>query len=395
MKTVSASPTITVLGNVRHEPNLETPAGKEGAENVLEDLFSYGTKTLDRLAFQKALDDIAANESAGFDFSVRVLKNDFSRGVELLADNELNPALPDKAFNIVKLQTAEFLKGNLESPGYRATRAVTEGLLPRGDPGLREATPKTVEAITLEDVKSYHAKTIRPDLTTIVVIGDVSAQDARTVIEKWFGSWKGSGPPPVVTLPPVPPNPVSAVNVPDPSELQDNVTLAEQLELNRYNPDYYAVELGNHVLSGGFYATRLYHDLRQVTGYVYKVDVHFNAGRSRAAYSVTYACDPQNVSKARALIARDLADMQNTEVTPSELQQAKALLLRQIPLRESSEDAVAGGLLARAQLDLPLDEPARSARRYFDLSADQVKAAFQKWIRPEGFVQVVRGPNPQ
>jgi zinc protease len=110
---------------------------------------------------------------------------------------------------------------------------------------------------------------------------------------------------------------------------------------------------------------------------------------------VIYACDPQNVSKARALIARDLADMQNTEVTSAELQQAKALLLRQIPLRESSEDAVAGGLLARAQLDLPLDEPARSARRYFDLSGAQVKAAFQKWVRPEGFVQVVRGPNPQ
>lgn len=165
--------------------------------------------------------------------------------------------------------------------------------------------------------------------------------------------------------------------------------------MNRYSPDYYALELGNHVLSGGFYATRLYHDLRQVTGYVYNVDVQFNATRSRARYSVTYACDPQNVSKARALIARDLADMQNTEVTPSELHQAKALLLRQIPLRESSEDAVAGGLLARAQLDLPLDEPARSARRYFDLSAQQVKAAFQKWIRPDGFVQVVRGPNPQ
>jgi zinc protease len=177
--------------------------------------------------------------------------------------------------------------------------------------------------------------------------------------------------------------------------LQDTVTLAEELQLNRYSPDYYALELGNHVLSGGFYATRLYHDLRQETGYVYNVDVQFTATRSRARYSVIYACDPQNVSKARALIARDLTDMQNTEVTPAELQQAKALLLRQIPLRESSEDAVAGGLLARAQLDLPLDEPARSARRYFDLSGDQVKAAFQKWVRPEGFVQVVRGPNPQ
>ena len=176
VKTVKISPTITVLGNVRHEPTLETPPGKEGEAGVLEDLFSYGTKTLDRLAFQKALDDIAANESAGFNFSVRVLKNDFSRGVELLADNELNPALPAEAFTIVKQQTAEFVEGNLQSPGYRAGRAVVEGLLPRGDPGLRETTPQTIEAITLDDLKRYHATAIRPDLTTIVVIGDVSAR---------------------------------------------------------------------------------------------------------------------------------------------------------------------------------------------------------------------------
>ena len=88
------------------------------------------------------------------------------------------------------------------------------------------------------------------------------------------------------------------------------MTLAEQLELNRYSPDYYALDLGNHVLGGGFYATRLYHDLRQVNGYVYNVDVHFDATRSRATYSVIYACDPKNSSKAQALIARDLTDMQ-------------------------------------------------------------------------------------
>ncbi len=77
--------------------DLETPPGEEGVGQILDGLFSYGTKTLDRLAFQKALDDIAANESAGFSFAVDVLKEHFSRGVELLADNELHPALPAKA----------------------------------------------------------------------------------------------------------------------------------------------------------------------------------------------------------------------------------------------------------------------------------------------------------
>ena len=248
---------------------------------------------------------------------------------------------------------------------------------------------------TLGDVKKYYQTTIRPDLTTIVVIGDVQPDEAKAVIEKWFGSWKAFEPKPDVVLPPVPANRVSAITVPDPTELQDTVTLAQEVEINRYNADYDALRLGNHVLGGGFYATRLYHDLRQMTGYVYNVDVGLRAGRSRSVYSVTYACDPKNTSKARDLAVRDLADMQSREVTPGELQQAKALLLRQTPLAESSEDSVAGGLLARAQMDLPLDEPFRAARRYFGLSAAEVKAAFQKWIRPDGFAEVVRGPVPR
>jgi len=396
VKADKTSPTVTVLGSVHHSEDLQAAPGKEGVDDVLGELFSYGTQTLDRLAFQKALDDIAANEAPGFEFSLRVVKQEFSRGVQLLADNELHPALPAEAFDIIKQQTAQYVAGNLKSPGYRTSRAVSEGLLPKDDPSLRHATPASISSLSLDDIKQYYAKTFRPDLTTIVVIGDVTPEDAKNVVGKWFaGDWKAAGPKPDVTLPKVPLNPVSAANVPDPSQLQNSVNLSEMVGITRFDPDYYPLQLGNHVLGGGFYATRLYHDLRQVNGYVYNVDVHMNATKSRTVYSITYACDPVNVSKARQLIQRDLSSMQKENVTPGELQQAKALVLRQLPLSESSEDAVAGALLSRAQLGLPLDEASRAARRYFTLSADDVRLAFQKWIRPDGFVQVVRGPAPQ
>lgn len=394
VKTDPTSPTVSVLGSVRHNADLQTPRGQEGVSDVLEALYSYGTQTLDRLAFQKALDDIAANEVAGYSFSVKILKDHFSRGVQLLADNELHPALPAEAFAVVRKQTSQFVAGNLQSPGYRTSRALDLALLPAGDPVLREVTPATLANVTLDEVKQYHASTIRPDLTTIVVIGDVSADEARAVIEKWFGEWKAVGPKPNTTLPAVPPNKPSAVNVSDSEAVQDTVILSEQLRLNRFDPDYYPLQLGNHVLGGGFYATRLYHDLRQVSGYVYNVDVNLGASETRASYSVTYGCNPENVTKARALIERDLRQMRTEDVSAGELHQAKALLLRQIPLSESSEDAVAEGLLTRAVIGLPLDEPVRAAKRYFDINADEVKNAFAKHIRPEDLVQVVRGPAP-
>jgi len=395
VKTDRTSPTVSVAGSVKHESDLETPAGQEGVSDLLDGLFSYGTKTLDRLAFQKALDDIAANESAGFGFSLDVLKEHFSRGVELLADNELHPALPAQAFAVVQSQTTQFVAGNLQSPGYRTSRALDLALLPANDPALREVTPATVGKITLDEVKQFYASTFRPDLTTIVVIGDVSPEEARQAIEKWFGDWKAAGPNPDTTLPPIPINKPSAVNVADSEAVQDSVVLAEQLNLNRFDPDYYPLQLGNHVLGGGFYATRLYHDLRQVAGYVYTVNVSLRASKTRASYSVDYGCNPENVSKARALIERDLDQMRTQDVSPAELQQAKAMLLRQIPLSESSESAVAGGLLGRAQIGLPLDEPIKAAKRYIELNAGDVKAAFSRQLRIGDFVQVVRGPAPQ
>jgi zinc protease len=193
----------------------------------------------------------------------------------------------------------------------------------------------------------------------------------------------------------VPSNKPSAADVADPQAVQDSVTLAEQIDVNRFDPDYYPLQLGNHVLGGGFYATRLYHDLRQVAGYVYSVDVSFDASKTRGSYSVDYGCDPPNVSKARALIVRDLNQMRTEDVSDAELRQAKALLLRQIPLSESSEQAVAGGLLGRAIVGLPLDEPIRGAKKYSALTAADVKAAFAKHIDPDHLVQIVRGPTPQ
>ena len=389
------TPTITVRGSVRHNSQVQEPHGKEGISEVLDELFSYGTKTLDRIAFQEALDDIAADESGGFDFSLEVLKEHFSRGMQLLADNEMNPALPADAFTVTQRQFAEFVAGRKKSPGYRAERALAAGLLPATDPGLREATQQTVASLTLDDVRRYYAKTMRPDLTTIVVIGDVTPGEARTVVEKWFGPWSASGTKPDVDLPAVPPNGPSAASVQDTTQVQDSVTLSQMIAINRFDPDYYPLQLGNHVLGGGFYATRLYHDLRQTKGYVYNVDVRLTAKKTRATYTVTYASDPKNTAKAHELIQRDLISMQKEDVTAAELQQAKALLLRQIPLSESSQDSIATGLLARAEIGLQLNEPEREAKIYFSLTADQVRAAFDKWIRPDAFVQIVLGPRTQ
>jgi zinc protease len=392
-ETVSDS--VSVYGRVKNNAKVQMPAGKDGVNEALDKLFSYGTKSLDRLAFQKALDDIGANESAGADFSLQVLPENFERGVQLLADNELSPTLPEDDFKIIQTQLAASVAGELKSPNHIAEHALTTALFPQGDPARRQTTPDSVSALTIDDVKNYYTNAFRPDLATIVVIGKISPDKAAAVVEKYFGDWETSGEKPNTLFPPAPTNSVSVTHVPDASRVQDKITLAETLQLTRTNKDYYALQLGNHVLGGGFYATRLYRDLREKNGLVYFVDSSFTVGLTRGVYQVAYACDPPNVSKARDVIVRDVTDMQTKKVSAQELHQAKLMLLRDIPLGESSVDYIANGWLTYSGLDLPLDERVRAGKIYTKLDASDVKNAFAKWLRADDLVQVTQGPVPQ
>jgi zinc protease len=395
VKTDSTSPTVTVVGSIKHSADLQTPIGQEGIADVLDSIYSYGSRKMGRLAFQKALDDISADESAGYHFSLNVLKDDFARGMQLLADNELDPPLDAGTFANGKSQAIQGITGDLRSSEYRSARALNVAMVPRDDPALRNATLASLSSLTLTDAKAYRSATVRPDLTTIVVVGDISPEDARTVVDKSFGNWSALGPKPETTLPSVPLNRASLVTVVDPTLDQDEVVLTEQLKLDRFASDYYSLQLGTQVLDGGFYAARLYHDLRQDTGYVYMVDVSLDVFPSRASYTVTCGCGPENVSKVRAIIERDLNQMRTENVSVQELHQAKALLLRQVLLEESSEDEIAAGILERAEDDLPLDEPYQAAKKFMELNAEDVKAAFARLVRPEDLIQVVRGPAPR
>jgi zinc protease len=319
----------------------------------------------------------------------------FERGVQLLADNELHPALPEAAFKIIRTQATRAVAGQLNSPQFLVDQALHTGLFPGKDPTLRHATPASVKSLSLNDIKNYYKKAFRPDLTTIVVIGNIDPTKVRKIIGKYFGGWQAVGTKPNVLLPPVPTNKPADVTVPNISRVQDRVVLAQTVDITRSNPDYYALELGNHVLGGAFYATRLYRDLREESGLVYYVGVNLQAGETRAVYSVDFACDPENVSKVKYITQHELTDMQQHPVSASELRTAKSLLLREITLSEASVDTIAQGLIHRSTLDLPLDEPILAAQHYVRLNGDQVKAAFAKHIRPLEWIQITEGPPPR
>ena len=387
----SITPTVVMRGEIRSNASIQTPPGKDGVDQILNGLFEYGTTTYDRLAYQTELDKIAADVSAGTGFGLDVLSKDFDRGVTLLADDELHPALPADAFAIVKQQTVGSLTGAVQGPDYKAQRALADAVYPPGDPARRSATPQTAGSVTLDDVKAYYASTFRPDLTTIVAVGDVTPEHVRTAIGAAFGGWTAQGAAPNVYPPAIPRNRASSATIPATGRIQADVTLEQTLPLTYNDADYPVLQLANAALSGGF-GSVLYHDVREVHGYAYSVDSSVSGGHNRSTFSVNYGAYPQNAARAEQLIVRDISGLQKKPLAADRLIRAKALLLGQLPVRSESFNGVAGMLLAYSVTGRPLDTDRRYARAEFAASGDAVRAAMAKWVRPNAFARVMQVP---
>ncbi|WP_097459568.1 M16 family metallopeptidase [Mangrovitalea sediminis] len=391
----SISNTVEVYGGIDTNEDLQAAKGEKGISGVLDRLYQFGTTHLDRLHFQRALDNISAKENAGASFSLAVPAEHFAQGMQLLADNELHPALPARAFTIVQHQEASATAGQIQSPDFLTMMGLDKALYPAHDPDLRYATPKSIDSLSLAKVKAYRDKAYRPDMTTIVVVGKITTAEAKKVVEADFGQWKAHGPKPKTSYPAVPPNKPGELHVPDSSASQDSVQLAQTVDVTYNDPTHYALQLGNQVLGGGFYASWLYRDLRDQSGLVYSVDTGFDFNKHRSTYSVSYGCDPKNVSKARALIVRDLKRLQDKPVPANDMERAKGLLLRMIPLSESSFGAIGGQLLQLSLEGRPLDAVHIAGEHYLHLTAKAVQMAFKQHVRPAAFVTAVKGPTPQ
>ncbi len=393
-ETISNS--VFLYGNVRTNSSIQEPLGKEGVSSVLGGMFAYGTKNLDRVAFERAQDDIDSEVAGGSGFGLQTTSGSFERAVALLAENELQPRFDQTTFELAQRRAIEELETSLNGSNTIAMRRADRKLLPPSDPELREPSPAEMRDLTLDDVRDYYAKTIRPDLATIVVIGNVTAQQAQNAVGAAFAGWQaGPGEVPSLDLPAVPINAPADVALTIPAMGQSDATLLQTVPLGRTAPDMYPLQLGNAILgggSGGPEQSRLFRDLRQNAGLVYSIGSQLTVGKTRSQFSVFFACLPANEERISAQIDAEIGKMKTEPVGAFELALVKASLVRRTVISNSSESSIGSSLLDDASNGLPLNQADVDVGRYLSTDSQAITAAFGTYIHPEDFVRVVEGP---
>lgn len=392
-ETISDS--VFLYGSVKTNRSLQEPAGKEGVADVLAGMFAYGTQSQDRLRFQLAQDAIQSQVSGGSDFGVQSTSQYFARACALLAQNELRPRFDETTFDVARRRAVDQLTTALNSSHTVAMRRAAVKLLPAGDPQLREPSVEAMDSLTLDDVKAYAAKTMRPDRTTIVVVGNITPAQARAAVERSFGSWHATGEAPALDLPAVPLNPPGEVKLALAAMRQDNVTLEQIVLLPRSSPQLYPLALGNAILGGGSAGpeqSRLFRDIRQNSGLVYTIESTFSPRRTRSEFSVEFACLPANEARIETLINAEIARMKSEPVGDFELALAKASLVRRAVIAGASVGSIGGSLLEDAKGGLPLNQAELDAQHFLATDARAIQDAFATYIHPDHFIRVIEGP---
>ncbi len=391
-ETISDS--VFLYGSVKTNPVLQESVSKAGVSSVLAAIYDYGTLDADRRTFQRAQDDADSDVSGGTSFGLQSTSRSFDRAVALLAQAELRPRFDQPTFALARQHATEELQTALNGSSSLANRRSARLLLPAGDPELREPTVDSLAALSLDDVKAYYAKTMRPDLTTIVVVGNVTPDVARAAIEREFGSWHATGSAPDVRLAPVPLNPPGEVRLSLPIA-QDSVIFQQIVDITRTSPDVSALLLGNAILGGGSLGpeqSRLFRDLRQNAGLVYSISSQLEPRRERYELSIEYACLPANQARIGALIDAEIRRMQTEPAGSFELSLAKASTVRQTVIADSSINSIGAALLDDAENGFPFDQRQIDARNFLRVDARAVVSAMAGYVHPDHFVRVIEGP---
>ena len=369
------------------------PEEKAGLAHMTAALLDEGTRTRSSTQIADELDFLGADLSAsgGTDYttiSLRILKKDLPAGFSLLSEIVMQAAFPEAEFQRVRQEILGGLTAEQDQPGVVAEKAF-DNLVFGGHPYHRavEGTEKTIPAITREDVAGFYDRYYRPNNTLLAIVGDLTEKEAADLLKTHLGEWTAkSSETPAVR--PAAPLEKMTVKLIDKDLTQANIILGH-LGIDRKNPDYYAVLVMNYILGGGGFSSRLMDRIRDNQGLVYSISSRFDARLFPGSFSITLQTRNPTAQKAIDGLLAEIRMIRSAPVTDRELQEAKAFLIGNFPLRMDTNAKIANLLCQMEFYGLGLDYPDRYPKLIGDLTQADLLRAAQKYLSPDRFVLVV------
>ncbi|MGD0265109.1 MAG: pitrilysin family protein [Candidatus Methylomirabilota bacterium] len=380
-------PIATVSMLIRAGSILDPP-DKPGVANLVAELITQGTTTRTAPQISEAIEFVGGSLSvdAGQELttiSLSVLSKDLDLGLNLLADILQNPTFAPAEIERKKQEVIAGIKRDQEDPGtvsWQAFLKLIYGTNPYGHPV--EGAEATVPAITREDLVRFHEAQYRPNKAILAVVGDVTLPDLKRRLDARLGGWKQGG---AAFAPPPKPAPLTqrTVRTIQRDVTQANITLGH-LGVTRDNPDYYAIQVMNYLLGGGF-NSYLVAKIREEKGWAYDVGSAFGPGKYAGEFSVSMQTKNEVAEQAIEAALAEIRRMREQPVSEQELKDTKAYLTGSFPLRLDTSRKIVGMLATIEYYGLGLDYVDRYPGLINAVTAADVQRVAQKYLDPNRY----------
>jgi zinc protease len=252
---------------------------------------------------------------------------------------------------------------------------------------------KSVSSFSVSDLMQFHKTFYRGDRIIISIVGDVDRIQAAEIAQLLLKKLPQSGPA-IAVLPILGRSPVEGLSereIQIPFDSQQAHIVMGMTAIARNNPDYFPLLVGNYVLGGGGFVSRLTSEVREKRGLAYSVFSYFAPGKDVGIFQAGLQTKNDQATLALEVLSSTIAKFIADGPAVSELVAAKSNLVNGYPLRIDNNRKLLDNVSSIAWNDLPIDTMEIWTKQVEAVTLEQVTAAFQKYLAMDRMKIVVLG----
>ena len=386
-------PAVSWNMTLDYPPFLETE--KAGLTSIASDMMSAGTETRTKAQIAEDVEFLGANFRANAKgFFASSLSKHTGDLLRIVSDAILNPTFPEEELEKVKKQVSSGLANTPTSPGEIAGNLVSATNFGSLHPYGEVMTEETLENISRQDLVEYHKTYFRPNAAYLIVVGDITPDEAYAKANAHFGKWYRGDIPYTRIMPAKFPTGNQVRFAAVDGAVQSTINITQPVPFPPGHPDAAAIQLMNSILGGGAFSGRLMQNLREDKAFTYGARCSLSADPVTVQF-IAYA-DVRSEVTDSALVEfmAEINRIRDEQVDSTELATAKAFLSGSFARSLENEGTVARFALNIERYDLPEDYYQTYLQRLDAVTVEDIQRVAKNMLKPNNLnICVVGSPD--
>lgn len=382
-------PKVSFQLTVDKDPVLEK--GKVGLSEMMGDMLSAGTETKTKAEIDSEIDFIGATvatSSSGFYASS--LSKHSDKVLSIASDILLHPAFPEEELNKKKKRALSGLKSLATNADAIAARVGNALLYGKDHPYGEVQLKSDIENISIADCKKYYSTYFRPNISYLVVVGDITVETAKELTNKYFGSWQKADVPTHTYKMPASPQGVRVAFVNKPGAVQSVVKVMYPVDYKIGAPDAAQANVMESILGGAF-SSYLNANLREDKGYTYGARGSLTPNKIVGSFKAGASVRNEVTDSSITEIFKEMNRIRDEKVDPEDLDRIKNNMIGGFALSLENPRTIARFALNIERYNLPKDYYQTYLSRVQNVTQENVMEAAKKYIHPNNCYVLVVG----